>query len=425
MASFIKEKNGTVTLVYDVYIDGKRNQKKKRGFKNTIAAKAAAKILEYKALNGDIDNENNITVSKLMSEFLKHKEGKIRPNTLKFYESLNRLYIDPMIGHYKLSEISRRPKLVQDFINKCVNIDQTKINKQLKEPAKLSPATIERIRATLRAAFSLGEFWGWINKNVAAGKKIEMPEQRDFEVVPYTEDQVITLIQYLIKSDILLPGIIAPSTGLRVGEVCALTREDIDFTYNVTYPKFTLTRIKDKESNKNVLTRTRTKTKRSKTPIAISSSLTNIILAHIEKQDEIKKAFGPAYDDRGFICAWADGRPYDPTWVSKKFQKIIKQIGLPKIRFHDLRHTFATILSNNGISDKLLQEMMRHSDRRMTDRYTHVDTDMQNRAANVIDFKIFQKLSTDESGNKSGNNISENIPTPQNETGSHKQKVHV
>ena len=109
---------------------------------------------------------------------------------------------------------------------------------------------------------------------------------------------------------------------------------------------------------------------------------------------------GDAYNDEGYVCAWDDGRPYDPDWVTKTFNKIIKKIGLPKIRFHDLRHTFATILADNNISAKLLQEMMRHSDGRMTARYTHPDLNMQAKAAKIIDMKIFKKVAANKNANK-------------------------
>ena len=204
-----------------------------------------------------------------MSEFLKHKKaGKIRPNTYRFYESLTRLYINPMIGHYTIKEVVDNPKIIQDFINALTEKDNLKEKpKEGEKPKKISPTTIERIRATLRAAFTFAVIWGWANKNVAGNRIIELPEVPEFEVTPYTEEQVVTLITHLLESDILLPAIIAPTTGLRRGEVCALKRTDIDFEHYITFPKFTLTRVN------GVLTRTPTKTKGPKQELPFLKAL--------------------------------------------------------------------------------------------------------------------------------------------------------
>lgn len=389
MPSYKEEENGTWTLIYDVYAYeyGKRKRKQKwvRGFKRKKDAHDAYIEFQHEINQGEVEDKNK-TVSDLTKAFLEHKQGKIRPNTYRFYEHLIRLYIDPKIGHYKLKSTVERPKLIQDFINDCSKM------------SNINATTVERIRATLRAAYTLGEFWGWVKKNIVAGRMIELPEKEEFEIVPYTEEQVKTLIEYLVKSDIFLPAIIAPCTGLRRGEVCALIRSDIDFERHITYPKFTLTRVNGE------LKRTPTKTKRSKTRIVIPASLVEIIKKHLEEQERIKGLMGDAYDDQGFICAWEDGRPYDPDWVTKTFKKVIKKIGLPDIRFHDLRHTFATILADNNIPTKLIQEMMRHSDGRMTERYTHPSMDMQEKAANVIDMKIFK-----EAANKNANKKLETV----------------
>lgn len=103
---------------------------------------------------------------------------------------------------------------------------------------------------------------------------------------------------------------------------------------------------------------------------------------HLRQQLELKLKLGPAYSDGGFVCGWEDGRPFNPDWLNRAFRRLLAHFGLPPIRFHDLRHTHATLLLREGVPVKVIAERLGHSTTSFTqDIYSHVLPEMQDRAA--------------------------------------------
>jgi len=106
---------------------------------------------------------------------------------------------------------------------------------------------------------------------------------------------------------------------------------------------------------------------------------------HRIRQNEMRLKFGPDYCDLDLVCSLHDGRPVCNN-VVRDFQAILKKAGLPKVRFHDLRHTHATLLLTQGIHPKVVSERLGHSNISITlDVYSHVLPDMQREAASKID----------------------------------------
>jgi len=99
---------------------------------------------------------------------------------------------------------------------------------------------------------------------------------------------------------------------------------------------------------------------------------------------------GSAYDDQGFVVTRADGRPHDPNDFSREFDRRVKRLGLPRIRLHDLRHTWATLALTAGIHPKVVSERLGHSTIAITlDIYSHVTPTLQREAAEVVANVIF------------------------------------
>jgi len=101
-------------------------------------------------------------------------------------------------------------------------------------------------------------------------------------------------------------------------------------------------------------------------------------------------ALGPAYNDQGFVFTRADGRPHDPNDFSREFDRRIKRLGLPRIRLHDLRHTWAALALQAGIHPKVVSERLGHSTIAITlDIYSHVTPTLQREAADIVASAIF------------------------------------
>jgi integrase len=106
---------------------------------------------------------------------------------------------------------------------------------------------------------------------------------------------------------------------------------------------------------------------------------------HRAHQAEEKLLLGPGYQDHGLVFAQADGGPIGPRSMHRYFTQALQRAGLPAIRLHDARHTFATWMREQGVSPKLVQTMLGHSSIRMTlDVYTHVSLDLEKQAAATL-----------------------------------------
>lgn len=144
-------------------------------------------------------------------------------------------------------------------------------------------------------------------------------------------------------------------TGLRLGEICALRWEDIDFENKILCVKHTVQRIFDKKLGKTRLTETRPKSYYSEREIPVADEIINLLYLH-----------------RGEGYFFLGSRPMEPRTYQYKFYLYLKEAGITHMNFHILRHTFATNCIECGIDPKSLSEMLGHADVRITlNRYVH------------------------------------------------------
>jgi integrase len=132
------------------------------------------------------------------------------------------------------------------------------------------------------------------------------------------------------------------------------------------------------------------KSRRSRRVVALDGTTLDALQRHRRHQLEEKLALGPAYDDHDLVFARADGRPYEPDEFSREFDRKIKRLGVPRIRLHDLRHTWATLALQAGIHPKVVSERLGHSTIAITlDTYSHVTPSLQREAADQVAAVIF------------------------------------
>lgn len=143
--------------------------------------------------------------------------------------------------------------------------------------------------------------------------------------------------------------------GLRRSEAVGLKWSAIDFEKQTVSIQNTVVQFN------TVLEKETTKTKSSRRTYPMSPEIVNILLKIKSRQDEMKKTLGAGYHDNGYVFIWDDGTFFRPDYITSKFQKVLKENGLPRIRFHDLRHTTASIMVENGADLKRVSEWFGHS----------------------------------------------------------------
>jgi integrase len=155
--------------------------------------------------------------------------------------------------------------------------------------------------------------------------------------------------------------------GLRRSEVLGLKWEAIDFENETLEIKHTVVKFN------SIIAKDKTKNTASHATYKLLPEVKKMLEDLKSKQDENRKLFGDEYKGTGYVFTWQDGRLFRPDYVTKTFQKVLKQNDLPKLRFHDLRHSCASILYDKKWQEKDVQEWMRHADIQTTmNIYTHI-----------------------------------------------------
>ncbi len=175
--------------------------------------------------------------------------------------------------------------------------------------------------------------------------------------------------------------LLAVTSGMRQGELLGLRWSDVDLDQGILHVTGNLSR------GSNGLEVTRPKTHRSRRPIRLSQVATDALRRHKATQAAEPLQAGAAWEDHQLVFCRPTGRPLTAAWrVRGRFQPLLKRAGLPRIRFHDLRHTAATLWFRSGVNPKVVQETLGHSRVAITlDTYSHMIPDLQVETARVMD----------------------------------------
>jgi integrase len=255
-------------------------------------------------------------------------------------------YATAVLGHYQLNKL--QPQHVQAWLTK-----------QLETHAVRS---VRRMRGTLISALANATKWGYIDRNVAS--LTIMPKITPFQITTLTREQVQLFIQTAKGTRLEALFVLAVLLGQRKGEYLALQWSDVDFD-NATL------RINKTLYYKNGVPyagNTKTKTDRM---LPLSPGLITVLREHQERQR--KEPRDEAYQDQGYVFTLLNGKPLYTSHVRREFQTLLDTAGLPRIRFHDLRHTCATLLIEAGVSLTIVSALLGHASIKTTsDIYAHI-----------------------------------------------------
>lgn len=177
---------------------------------------------------------------------------------------------------------------------------------------------------------------------------------------------------------------LAIHTGMRKGEILGLRWKDI----NMEGKSLTIQQTVNWTPSEGIIIQD-TKTASSTRRISIGSLLINDLVQQKEVIKANKEQFGNKYQDNDLVCCYENGEPIKPRRITETFAYLTNKSGLPKIRFHDLRHSHASMLLNNGVNPKIGAERLGHSSVQIyLDRYSHLLPDMQRDAVDLVEEKM-------------------------------------
>jgi len=215
---------------------------------------------------------------------------------------------------------------------------------------------------------------------------VKPPRKERFEIKPLTVEQVQTLLSSLRGHKWEALFTLALATGMRRGELLGLKWQDINFSAETLQVLRVLTRVPTKmPEREHVYVEAEPKTKNSRRSVLIAPFALEALREHRVHQLEAKLKAGAYWQEHDYVFCTLHGTHLGPNHVVEEFKKVLKQAGLPDIRFHDLRHSAATLLLSLGVHPKVVQELLGHTQISMTmDVYSHVLPSMQQDAMSKL-----------------------------------------
>ena len=304
------------------------------------------------------------TVRQYMGHWLESTRPSLRPKTWLRYEQLLRLHVVPEIGKVRLVRLS--PQHLQRLYAGRLE-------------AGLSPASVVQLHAVLRRALGQAARWGLVARNVAS--LVTPPRRSRKEMATLSPEQARILIEAVAGDRLEALYVLAINTGMRQGELLALRWSDVDLDGGTLQVKATL------QSAGEGFVFAEPKTAHSRRQVALNRPAAEALRSHRARQLEERLSMGVAWEDNDLVFANEVGRPIAAANLrNRSFWPLLEQAGLPRIRFHDLRHTAATLLLGRGVHPKIVSEMLGHSQIAITlDLYSHVTPTMQRQAADELE----------------------------------------
>jgi len=349
---------------------GKKLYRWHSGFKTKAEAERELARLVNDAHTGAYVEPEKMSVAEYLRFWLGDIRSRVAPTTFHRYEIIVERHLIPALGKHQLQKL--HPAHIQAYYRDALE------NGRRDGKGGLSKRTVLHHHRVLHEALEHAVQLQMLARNPADAVKPPRPERKEMRVLD--KDEIERLLETARRSRYYIPILLAIATGMRRGEILALRWEDVDLEGGRISVRQTLVKTGDG------LQFTDPKTDRSRRVIRIGPLVVQALRRHRAQQAQEKLRLGPAYQDRGLVCAQANGKPYDPAEFSKAFTSLAKRAGFPDLRFHDLRHSHATLLLRDGTPIKAVAERLGHASAAFTlDTYGHSLPDMQEAAARVVD----------------------------------------
>jgi len=313
------------------------------------------------------------TVGQYLDHWLEHTiKANAKPRSYESFSTIARLHIKPSLGRIQLHKLA--PQHIQKLLDE-------------KSKKGLSPQTVTNIRTVLRSALSQAMKWNLVSRNSAAF--VNAPRIPHKRIEPLNPTHARKLLETAKGGRYEAIYTVALTLGMRRGEVLGLRWSDIDFDGRAIRVNQSVQRLStgSDEGKKSELRATETKTDGSRRTIALPDSVVRSLRAHRARQAQDRLAAGMSWKDQDLVFTNRSGRPIEPILLHRDYKALLKNAGLPAtLRFHDLRHSAASLLLAQGVHPRAIMELLGHSSITVTmNVYGHVMPAMMRDAADKMD----------------------------------------
>lgn len=337
-----------------------------------VAAKLKVALREQQ--QGLPATSERLTVAEFLASYLALIKPVVRPSSYRSYEQNIRLYLIPALGRRSLAKLT--PREVQAFLD-------GKAKETTRTGKPFSAASLQRMRAVLRQALGQAEAWDQLPRNVAKLARPPKGARRRAQILSAAQADALLAA---IRGDRLETIYrVALTLGLRQGEVLGLRWEHVDLETGTLAVREAMQRVKGEG-----LVVVEPKSDAGIREIRLPQFLVDLLRVHRQQQD-VARGEATRWADRDLVFCTRYGTPFDGPNVTKYFQRHLDRVGLPHLRFHDLRHSAISFLAAAAVPIEVAQRIAGHSDARLTANvYRHILPEEHDRAAEAMDKRFGQ-----------------------------------
>jgi len=355
--------------------------------------------LQVSVEQGSYAKPRRLTLGEWLEDWLNNYViANCSPRTADSYRSEIRNHISPSLGAIPLTQL--RPEHIQSYYAKALS------EGRIDGKGGLSARTVLYQHRILSEALSHAVRIGLLVRNVA--KVVDPPRLKRRSMATLATEDVPKFLEASRESPYHALYCTALFTGMRLGELLGLRWCDVNLdmaTLSVAQALF---------KRCGVCKMIEPKSAHSRRSIALSPVLAILLRRHRTRQEAERILLGDPLRETDLVFARPDGSPLDPGTVTKTFSRVLARAGLPHIRFHDLRHTHATLMLKAGIHPKIVQERLGHGSIAVTlDTYSHVVSGLQEVAAQrfegMLDSEVLRLLTDAELSDKDTSLCRQNV----------------
>jgi len=379
MSANIQVKKGYMYVVLSYTINGEWHHKwistglKAKGNRSLLKKDLDQYIAEYAYLETG-ENPEDIMFSEYLQKWHENRKDEIKLSSWEANDQNVKVHIVPYFEERKITFKDLTPKIISefyDYLSKCGNH---------LTGGSLSTATIKKIASVIKLCLAQARIIGLIETNPSSEVRIpKVTGKKQVKKVYMNKDEAQKVLD-AFKDDPIQPIVyMALFYGLRKSEVLGLKWENVNFEEDTFEIKSTIVK------NKTIIESDVTKTDESNAVFQLLPKFRKILLDLKAEQDGYREMFGNAYNDLGYVFCQPDGKYYRPDSFTRTFQRKLKNAGLPSMRFHDLRHSTASVLYDLGWDIERIKNWLRHADIETTSNiYTHISKERKRLMAEEI-----------------------------------------
>jgi integrase len=370
MRGHVRKRGARWAVVVDIGDDpqtGKRRRKWHSGFRTRREAESELATILTRLDGRTYTEPTRQTVSAYLEQWFSAQQSRLRPSTHESYRRVLHAQVTPTIGAVPLARLTATA--LDDLYARLLH------DGRCDGTGGLSARTVRYTHTIIRRALADAVRKGLVARNVAdladppSATEAKAPTMRT-----WTADELAAFLKHVSEDRLFATWMTAASTGARRGEVLGARWRDLDLDGRRWGIVQTVI-----ESGVS-----RPKSGRSRS-VALDAGTVDALRAHRKAQAAERLALGPAYVDSDLVFCREDGEALRPRSFSRAFDRHVATAELPRIRLHDLRHTWATLALSAGVHPKIVSERLGHATIAITlDTYSHVSPGMQQDAADTV-----------------------------------------